>query len=101
MEKKDWKKWRVKNSGLLFGLCLMGVAGSFRAVPSSEWNRAQKEKEQMLGQTAGVEDEKQTPDAGDRNGSTALEKLAAARTLEEMSEGQSRCRQQVVLARRG
>ena len=88
MEKKDWKKWRVKNSGLQFGLCLMGVAAFSVLFASSQVKQAQKEKEQMLGQqTAGVENEKQAPDAGDRNGSTALEKLAAARTLEEMSEG--------------
>ena len=48
MEKKDWKqKWKIKNSGTAFGLCLVGVAAFSVLFATGQVKQAQREKEQI------------------------------------------------------
>ena len=85
MEKKDWKqKWKIKNSGTAFGLCLVGVAAFSVLFATGQVKQAQREKEQIAAeQLAQAEqaDDGILPEAPDQEG------LAAARSLEEMTEG--------------
>lgn len=85
MEKKDWKqKWKVKNNGMMFGLCLVGVAAFSVLFATGQVKQAQKEKEQIANEQALLEDQ-------DSALSDPLipeeQELAAAQSLEEMSEG--------------
>ena len=48
MEKKDWKqKWKIKNSGTAFGLCLVGVAAFSVLFATGQVKQALREKEQI------------------------------------------------------
>ena len=85
MEKKDWKqKWKVKNNGMTFGLCLVGVAAFSVLFATGQVKQAQKEKEQIANEQALLEEQDST-----LNDPLIPEEqeLAAAKSLEEMSEG--------------
>ena len=85
MEKKDWKqKWKIKNSGTAFGLCLVGVAAFSVLFATGQVKQAQREKEQIAAEQLAQAEQAEDgilPEAPDQEG------LAAARSLEEMSEG--------------
>lgn len=57
MEKKDSKlKWKTKNNGAIFGLCLVGVAAFSVLFATGQVKRAQKEKDQLVQEQAVPQD---------------------------------------------
>lgn len=101
MEKKDWKqRWKNRNNGLVFGLCLVGVAAFSTLFAMNQVKQAQKEKNQLVNEQAALPDSA-TPglDEALQNAlnspaeemldvdSLEEEKLDAAKSLEEMAEG--------------
>ncbi len=88
MEKKDWKqKWKVKNNGLVFGLCLVGVAAFSVLFATGQVKQAQKEKEQIASEQAALEDQGAGVDEALQESLDQADGLAAAQLPEEMSEG--------------
>lgn len=98
---KDWKqRWKNRNNGLVFGLCLVGVAAFSTLFAMNQVKQAQKEKNQLVNEQAALPDSA-TPglDEALQNAlnspaeemldvdSLEEEKLDAAKSLEEMAEG--------------
>lgn len=109
MEKKDSKfKWKTKNNGLIFGLCLVGIAAFSALFATGQVKHAQKEKNQLAEEQAALDDA--TAKSGDtsfapqidealQNALDQSEGLDAAQTLEEMSEGMEEVASNDVTAR--
>ena len=98
MEKKESKfKWKTKNNGMIFGLCLVGIAAFSALFATGQVKHAQKAKNELLNEQSALEDTASndgntsfTPQV-DLAMENALDQselgLSAAQTLEEMSEG--------------
>lgn len=56
MENKESKfKWKTKNNGTIFGLCLVGVAAFSVLLATGQVKQAQREKENLVGEQTALE----------------------------------------------